>query len=312
MRLWLHRGVTDLAELHDELRPLMFSIAYRMLGSVAEAEDVVQDAFLRLHTTTTAGTRLDSPEAFATTVTTRLAIDALRSARVKREQYVGSWLPEPLLADSEADPSWRIEMDETVSIAFLSVLERLSPLERAVFVLREVFDYGYGDIAAVIERSEQTCRQLMSRARRHLAQADTRREDSAAQRDELASRFFAALRQGDVAGLERLLVADAVFYGDGGGKAPAISHPIQGRGQVVRFILGLLRRGAELDARTEPAEANGMPALRLVNASGELLGVMAVEVVDGHVRSVLNQINPDKLRHLGRVGDLTALMRGEA
>lgn len=299
--------MTDLAASHDELRPLMFSIAYRMLGSVADAEEIVQEAFLRMHKTTDGGEVLQVPDAYATTVTTRLAIDALRSARRRRETYPGSWLPEPIL-DDDADPAHHLELDDTVSIAFLAVLERLSPVERAVFLLREVFEYEYRDIAHVVQRNEANCRQLFTRARAHLAEDRPRFNPSPEQRAELASRFFAALRDGDVKGLERLLADDVAFYGDGGGKAPAIAKPLHGAGRVARFLLGLMRWGTRLDGRVVPVLANGDPAARLESTNGELLGVMSLEIVDDQIRAIRNQINPDKLHHLGPVGDMRALM----
>jgi RNA polymerase sigma-70 factor (TIGR02957 family) len=300
--------MTELAELHDDLRPLMFSIAYRMLGSVAEAEDVVQEAFLRMHKTTLAGTHVESPDAFATTVTTRLAIDALRSARMRREQYAGPWLPEPVADDALANPAHRVELDETVSVAFLLVLGRLSPVERAVFLLREVFGYGYDEVSAIVGKSEANCRQLFSRARRHIDDAGTRFDPSPARRAALAEEFFAAVRDGDLAGLERMLAEDVVFYGDGGGKVAAIAHPLSGRVQVIRFVLGLFRRGRLLGVGVEVMRANGQPALRLVGPDGELYGVLSIAVVDGQVAAIHNQINPDKLQHLGHVGDLNAFM----
>jgi RNA polymerase sigma-70 factor (ECF subfamily) len=300
--------VTSAVLDHDRLRPLMFSIAYRMLGSVAEAEDVVQEAFLRLHRSALRGEDVDSPDAFAATVTTRLAIDALRSARRRRELYVGPWLPEPLL-DSDADPAHRIEMDETVSFALLLLMERLSPVERAVFVLREAFGYGYGEIAGIVDRSEANCRQLLRRARAHLAEGDARFDPSAQRRSALSSAFLSAVRAGDLASLERLLADDVTFYGDGGGKAPAVTRPVQGAVAVARFLAGLSRQGAQLDVELAAAEANGQPALRLVGSDGALLGVMVLRVVDGAIATIYNQINPDKLAHLGPVGDLTGLLR---
>ena len=299
--------MTSAALQHDRLRPLMFSIAYRMLGSVAEAEDVVQEAFLRMHRSRLGGTEVGSPDAFATTVTTRLAIDALRSARRRREVYVGSWLPEPLL-DSDADPAHRVEMDETVSFALLLLLERLTPVERAVFVLREVLGYGYAEIAEVVGRSDANCRQLLRRARAHLAAEDARYDPSPESRGALSEAFLAAVRGGDVASLERLLADDVTFYGDGGGKAPAVTKPVQGAVAVARFLAGLSRQGARLDVELAVAAANGQPALRLVGSDGALLGVMVLRVVDGVVATVYNQINPDKLAHLGPVGDLAAML----
>ncbi|AKU18378.1 RNA polymerase sigma-70 factor [Luteipulveratus mongoliensis] len=297
--------MTDLAVEHDQLRPLMFSIAYRMLGSVAEAEDVVQDAFLRMHES---GVDASSPDAYATTVTTRLAIDVLRSARHQRETYVGSWVPEPLLA-ADPDPSHRIEMDETVSVAFLIVLERLSPLERAVFVLREAFDYPYPRIAEIVERAEASCRQLMTRARQHVHDAQPRFPADDGRRTAIAGAFMEAVRSGELGALERLLAEDVTFQGDGGGKAPAISKPLRGRTQVARFLGGLLRQGARLGAVVEAVEANGQPSVRVSSADGAVLSVLSVEVAGDEVVAVHNQLNPDKLRHLGDVGNLYELLR---
>lgn len=300
--------MADLSGVHDELRPLMFSIAYRMLGSVTEAEDVVQESFLRMHQRLGAGDGAESPAAYATTVTTRLAIDALRSARRRRERHVGPWLPEPLPGTDDADPAHRIELDETVSLAFLVVLERLSPAERAVFVLREVLDYEYADIAHVVDKSEANCRQLLARARRRIDEARPRFEPSTHHHAALTRQFLTAVREGDVAGLEELLAADVVFHADGGGKAPAIGAPMHGRARVARFLTGLFRRGRPMGVRMEATTANGQPALRLLTSEGALLGVLGLAIVDGEVVGLRNQINPDKLAHLGRVGDLTAMM----
>jgi RNA polymerase sigma-70 factor (TIGR02957 family) len=300
--------VTDLAAAHDQLRPLMFSVAYRMLGSVAEAEDVVQDAFLRMHKSMLNGGRPESPEAYATTVATRLAIDTLRSARHRRETYVGSWLPEPLVESDGDDPAWQIEMDETVSLAFLVILERLSPVERAVFLLRDVFGYGYADVARVVGKSEANCRQQLRRARRRIDAARPRFEARSEEHRALTERFLTAVREGDVGGLERLLADDVVFHADGGGKAPAIQEPLHGVTRVARFLTGLVRRGEPLGVRMEPALANGQPALRLLGPDGVLLGVLGLEIAGGQVVALRNQINPDKLAHLGTVGNLNALM----
>ncbi|MGH9250185.1 MAG: RNA polymerase sigma-70 factor [Acidimicrobiales bacterium] len=288
--------MTDLAARHDELRPLMFSIAYRMLGQVSEAEDVVQDAWLRMQTDETV---VRSPEAYVTTVTTRLAIDQLRSARARREAYVGAWLPEPLLTTpTDADPAARAETADTVSMAFLVLLESLSPVERAVFLLREVFGYGYDQIAAVVEKSEPNCRQIFARARARVDERRPRFEVSRAHRDELARRFFAACEQGDMPGLERLLADDVVFYGDGGGKAPAVRQPVEGRVQVLRFLGALLRQGAAQGARIEPVEVNGQPGAQLIGGDGRLVSVLALDIADGHIQAMHNVLNPDKLRHL--------------
>lgn len=292
-----------------ELRPLMFSIGYRMLGSVTEAEDVVQEAFLRLHASAPDGVR--SPEAYAVTVTTRLAIDALRSARHRREQYVGAWLPEPLVASEEANPARQIEMDETVSVAFLVLLERLSPVERAVFLLREVFGYQYSEVAAVTGRGEATCRQVFRRARQHIQHGRIRFQVSAADRDRLAGRFFAAARDGDLAGLEAVLAEDVVFYGDGGGRAPAVRKPVRGPGQVARFILGLAGQASRLGFRLDSMAVNGQPGAMVSSPDRGILAVLSLEIRDDRITAIYNQINPGKLGHLGTVGDLTALLAGE-
>jgi RNA polymerase sigma-70 factor (ECF subfamily) len=275
----------------------MFAIAYRMLGSVAEAEDVVQDAFLRLHRA--AGTDVASLPAYAATVTTRLAIDHLRSARVRRERYVGSWLPEPLLtAGAEDDPAARAELTDSISMAFLVLLESLSPVERAVFLLREVFGYGYDRIAAIVERSEPNCRQIFLRSRARIQQRRPRFEPSRQRRDELARRFFAACQTGDVAALEQLLADDVICYGDGGGKAPAVSAPVTGRVQVTRFLLGNLRQLARQRLRVEPVEVNGQPGARVVAPDGTVSAVVALDIAGGRIRALRNVLNPDKLGHL--------------
>jgi RNA polymerase sigma-70 factor (TIGR02957 family) len=299
----------DLAHVHDELRPLMFSIAYRMLGSVAEAEDVVQEAFLRLHRKGQEGVDVGNPEAYATTVTTRLAIDTLRSARVRREEYVGPWLPEPIVTD-DADPAYRMELDDMVSTAFLVLLEALTPAERAVFVLREAIRYDYADIAAVVGKSEANCRQLFARARKRIDDDRPRFDASREQRDRLAEQFLAAVGSGDMAGLERLLADDVVLVADGGGRAPAIQRPMTGGLAVARFLLGLVRRGEGLGVRLDLVEVNGQPGLRTRASDGALLGLMTIDVQHGRIARLSNVINPDKLGHLGVVGDLTALLTG--
>ena len=309
----------DLAARHDELRPLMFSVAYRMLGSVTDAEDVVQEAFLRLHQRAGAGPAVDNAEAFATTVVTRLAIDTLRSARRRRERYVGTWLPEPLPDDAQAvvaghsaaDPAERVVREESVSLAFLVVLERLSPLERAVFLLREVFGHEYAEIAVTVDRTETNCRQVYSRAKRRIADAETRFAPEPERAEQLAAQFLAAAEGQDLAGLERLLAEDVVFYADGGGKAPAIKAPLHGSLTVARFVVGLVRQMARRQARLEPTAVGGHPAYRLLTADGQLLGLLALHIDDGRVTSLRNQINPDKLRHLGDVADMRALLEAE-
>ena len=298
----------DEGDAYRELRPLLFSIAYRMVGSVSEAEDLVQEAFLRLHRALADGAEIVSPKAYLSAVTTRLAIDHLRSARVRRERYVGAWLPEPLVTGAEADPASHAETADSLSLAFLVLLERLSPLQRAVFLLHEVFGYGYAEIAGLVGRSEDNCRQIAARARRHVEDGRPRFESSRRQREELARRFFAAVEQGDTEGLVGLLADDVVMYGDGGGKAPALATPVHGAERVARFLLGLARRGAGAGIRVRPAEVNGHPGLLAIDPDGRLLGVLALDIADGRVQTVRSIVNPDKLRHLGPVGDLSALL----
>ena len=234
----------------EELRPRAFAIAYRMLGSVSEAEDVVQEAYLRLHRAEQEGERIESPRAYLSTVVTRLAIDQLRSARARRETYVGEWLPEPLLADPEADPARQAEVADSLSLAFLVLLESLSPEQRAVFLLREVFDYPYERIAEIVGKSEANVRQLAVRARRHVEERRTRFDASREQREQLADRFFAAAQEGDLPALEALLAEDVELHGDGGGKVPALARALFGRSRVARTLRNWLRTGARMGGVT--------------------------------------------------------------
>jgi len=284
----------DEGDAYRELRPLLFSIAYRMVGSVSEAEDLVQEAFLRLHRALADGAEIASPKAYLSAVTTRLAIDHLRSARVRRERR---W-----------SMASHAETADSLSLAFLVLLERLSPLQRAVFLLHEVFGYGYAEIAGLVGRSEGNCRQIAARARRHVEAGRPRFESSRRQREELARRFFAAVEQGDTEGLVGLLADDVVMHGDGGGKAPALATPVHGAVGVARVLLGLTRRGTAAGIRVRPAEVNGHPGLLAVDPDGRLLGVLALDIADGRVQAVRSIVNPDKLRHLGPVGDLSALL----
>ena len=301
----------DEGDAYRELRPLLFSIAYRMVGSVSEAEDLVQEAFLRFHRAVSGGEEVESAKAYLSAVTTRLAIDHLRSARVRREQYVGDWLPEPLVTGEAEDPAVQAETADTLSLAFLVLLERLSPVQRAVFLLHEVFGYGYAEIAGLVGRSEDNCRQIAARARRHVEAGRPRFEASRRQREELARRFFAAIDQGDTEGLVGMLATDAVLHGDGGGKAPALAGPLHGAERIARFLVGLARRGRGAGIGYAPAEINGHPGLLTLDPAGRLVGVLAVDIADGRVQTVRSIINPDKLRHLGPVGDLTALLGGD-
>jgi RNA polymerase sigma-70 factor, ECF subfamily len=277
----------------EELRPLMLSIAYRMVGSFSEAEDIVQEAFLRLHE---AG-EVESPKAWLSTVVTRLAIDHLRSARVRREQYPGTWLPEPVLADPAPDAAVRAE---SLSMAVLVLLERLSPVERAVFVLREAFDYGYDEIAEIVGKSPANVRQLAVRARRHVDERRPRFEPSREQREELARRFIAALWEGETEPLVEMLAEDAAFYGDGGGKAPAIGRPVHGAEAIARMLVGFRRVAGRRGDSIRRAEVNGQPGLLGFDAEGRLIAAMSMEVSDGVVHAIRSAVNPDKLAHISR------------
>ena len=309
------RGVTDIGreELLDELRPRSFAIAYRMLGSVAEAEDVVQEALLRVHRALERGEQIDSPRAYAATVTTRLAIDELRSARSRRERYVGEWLPEPILTDSRDDPARQAEMADSLSLAMLVLLETLSPEQRAVLLLRDVFDYGYDEIARIVGKNEDNVRQLASRARAHVEQGRPRFQTSREQREELAHRFFAAVQDGDLAGLESLLAHDVVLTGDGGGKVPALARPLSGRSRVARALINWVRIGARIPgASMRPVEVNGTSGALLLDGDGRLLAVWALEISGGEVTGLNSIVNPEKLRHLGAVGDVRSLLEAAA
>jgi RNA polymerase sigma-70 factor (ECF subfamily) len=313
-------GVTT-QEAFEGLRPLMFSIAYRMLGSVGDAEDVVQEAFLRYHEAVSTGTVVASPKAYLSSVTTRLAIDQLRSARVRRETYVGEWLPEPLVtpvgAPPEAtvapapgaDPADHAALADSLSMAFLLVLERLSPLERAVFLLHDVFDYSFDEIAAMVERSPAACRQLAVRARRHVAEGGPRYEPSAAERERLADRLVAALAGDDVDGLVALLAEDVVVLGDSGGVPPTWPRPIVGREKVVRLLSSLWDQMAEAGVTIERVDVNGQPGIVGRDAAGRLTNVMAFDIVDGRVSVVRGIIARGKLGHLGPLADVQAMWR---
>jgi RNA polymerase sigma-70 factor (TIGR02957 family) len=296
--------------LLDELRPGAFALAYRMLGSVSEAEDVVQEALLRVHQALDAGVQIASPRAFVATVTTRLAINELRSARARRERYVGEWLPEPVITDGQDDPARHAETADSLSLAMLVLLESLSPEQRAVLLLHDVFDYGYPEIAGIIGKSEDNVRQLATRARRHVQQHRPRFRTTREQRDELAARFFAAAEHGDLAGLEALLAHDVALTGDGGGKVPALARALRGRDRVARTVINWVRRVARLPGVSlRPVELNGGPGALFLDAQQRLIGVCAIDIVDGRITSISGIVNPDKLRHLGPVGDFTSLLR---
>ncbi|OKJ74698.1 RNA polymerase subunit sigma-24 [Streptomyces sp. TSRI0107] len=291
-------------EEFEELRPLLFSIAYRILGSVGEAEDAVQETWLRFDNSPT---RPRSTKAFLSATVTRIAIDVLRSARVRREEYVGPWLPEPLLSDPYEDPERSAELADSVSMAALLLLERLSPLERSVFVLREVFAFGFDEIAAAVGRSEAACRQLLVRARRHMRAGRPRFEADRQERQELATRFFDALRSGDVEGLRELLSADVQLVGDGGGKAPQLSRAVVGAENVARLLASVYPLMARIDVTFEPREVNGQPGAVFRDRDGRVLHTMVLDMLGGRIQSIRSVINPDKLSHLGPVADAWAI-----
>ena len=294
-------------ELLRELRPVAFGIAYRMLGSVAETEDVVQEALLRLHGALDAGEGIESPRAYVGTIATRLSIDQLRSARARRETYVGEWLPEPLVTD---DATSQAEMADSLSLAFLVLLESLSPEQRAVLLLHDVFDYGYDEIAKIVHKSEDNTRQLASRARRHVEERRPRFESSREQRDELARRFFAAARDGDLGALESLLADDVVLRGDGGGKVPALARSLHGRSRVARTLRNWVRQGARIAGMAmREVDVNGRPGVVITDGDGRVVSVMALEIARGQVTAVSSIVNPDKLRHIGAVADVRALLK---
>ncbi|WP_405918121.1 RNA polymerase sigma-70 factor [Streptomyces sp. NBC_00728] len=293
-------------EEFEELRPLLFSIAYRILGSVSEAEDAVQETWLRLDRSTTPPT---SAKAFLSATVTRVSIDVLRSARVRREEYVGPWLPEPLLSDPYEDPERSAELADSVSMAALLLLERLSPLERSVFVLREVFAFGFDEIATAVGRSEAACRQLLVRARRHMEAGRPRFEADRQERQELAARFFDALRDGDVGALRNLLAADVQLVGDGGGKAPRLARDVVGADNVARLLASVFPAMARVEVTFEQHEVNGQPGAVFRAPDGRILHTLALDVLDGRIRAIRSVINPDKLGHLGPVADVWAVDR---
>jgi RNA polymerase sigma-70 factor, ECF subfamily len=309
---WTVVGTADAvaAETFEQLRPLLFGIAYRMLGSVADAEDIVQEAFLRYHRALASSPAVESPKAFLSAVVTRLAIDQLRSARVRREAYIGPWLPEPVLTDpvapgpAAAGPAEQAEHHESLSMAFLLLLERLSPAERAVFLLRDVFGFGYGEIAGIVGLTEANCRQVAHRARQHVTEHKPRFDASARQRDDLARRFFAIVEgDADLSGLVGLLAEDVTVYGDSGGTKPSWPQPIHGRDNVLRLVAGLVRQGSVLGATSRRVQINGQPGALFYDRAGRLISAMVLDISDGAIAAVRSIIAPGKLGHLGPLSD---------
>jgi RNA polymerase sigma-70 factor (ECF subfamily) len=269
------QGSVDVTQISDAdleaLRRQGFAVAYRMLGSVTEAEDLAQEALLRL---TSQEKEIDEPAAWITTVVTRLSINVLRSSRVRREAYVGPWLPEPLLEDAAPDPADRVELADSLSLALLVLLERLSPLERAAYLLREIFGYDYVQIAGIIERTEANSRQLVTRARRHVEANRPRFDPDEQLRDALLDRFLAAAEEGDLSGLEQLLAEDAVLYADGGGKVLASPEPLFGAGLIARFMAGVaaVRRSSGGAFEDRPVRVNGQPGRIMFGPSDQPFG----------------------------------------
>jgi len=294
------------AEEFEQLRPLLFSIAYRLLGSVSEAEDAVQETWLRYQASPA---QPASAKAFLSAVVTRISIDVLRSARVRREEYVGPWFPEPLLTDPYQDPERSAELADSVSMAALVLLERLSPLERAVFVLREVFAFDFPEIASAVGRSEAACRQLAVRARRHVDAGRPRFEADRREREKLAAQFFGALREGDVDGLRKLLAADVQLAGDSGGKTPALPRSIIGAEKVARVLTSFFPWLVRIDVTMEPREVNGQPGAIFRDRDGKVLFTLTLDVLDGQIQTVRSVSNPDKLGHVGPVADAWAAAR---
>jgi RNA polymerase sigma-70 factor (TIGR02957 family) len=303
--------VTDREQLLDELRPLAFSVAYRMLGSVSEAEDIAQEALLRTHRALDGEETIASPPAFVTTVTTRLAIDELRSARARRELYVGEWLPEPIVTDASDDPARKAETADSISMAMLLLLESLSPEERAAFLLHDAFDYPYREIAPIVGKSEANVRQLASRARRHVTEHRPRFQTTREHQNELARRFFNAADTGDLAELEALLAEDVVLSGDGGGKVPALARSVQGRSRVAHTLSNWAKARSHIvgGITFQMVEVNGGPGALLLDAQERIAGVLSLEIVEGRIQRVMSVVNPDKFAHIGAVTNLGEILR---
>ena len=280
----------DAAATFAPLRPRLARIAYRMLGSVAEAEDIVQDAYLRWHGTDR--TAVADAKAFLSKTVTRLCLDHLKSARVKRETYIGPWVPEPMIEPSEPD-----EADE-ITLTLMMALERLSPLERAAFLLHDVFGQAFDQVAQAIDRDAAACRQLASRAREHVRAAKPRFPVSPSRGADIAKAFFDASRSGEVGPLQALLAKDVVLYSDGGGKRTAALNPVHGDANVARFFAGIARKPeGKLPMQYWEAIVDGLPGLVVVQ-NGEVMHTMALEIDDGRITAIYVVRNPDKLRHV--------------
>ena len=282
-------------QVFDRHRPLLFAIAYRMLGSSADAEDILQETFIRWQQAP--DFRIESPRAMLVTILTRLAINHLQLARFQREEYFGNWLPEPLVTGPRQNPLSSFEIDESISLAFLLLLERLTAMERAVLVLREVFDYKYSEIASILEQSESNCRQILRRARQHIKDHRTRFDTSQEHRKELLRKFSEASLHGDLEGLVALLSRDAVFYSDGGGKAPALPRPIHGAANIARGVLEGLRKLVPKNLVRRPAEINGQSGI-ISFFDGRPFSVFTLDIRDGLISRVYVVTNPEKLKRI--------------
>jgi RNA polymerase sigma-70 factor (ECF subfamily) len=284
----------DHAALFEEYRSYLFAIAYRMLGAVMEAEDIVQETYLRWRQVDL--DEVASPKSYLASITTRLCIDHLRSARVRREQYIGPWLPEPLVADPGERPAQSLALAESLTMAFLVLLESLTPEERAVYLLREVFGYGYDEIAAIVDKSEAACRKMVSRARNYLAARRPRYTVTPEESRQAVAQFMEAVYEGDMGGLMNVLDADVVWTSDGGGMRGVARRPIAGADNVARFALGLAA-SAPPGVLVRPARVNGGPGV-LIDIDGRPYAALAFEVAAGRITAVRAVVNPEKLRHL--------------
>ena len=288
-------GDQSQVDVFHQHRALLFSIAYRMLGSVADAEDMLQETFLRWQKASDVEIR--SPRAFLATVITRLCINQLQSARAKREEYFGQWLPEPLMTGQATEPRVLSGIDDSLSTAFLVLLERLTPVERAVFLLREVFDYEYAEIAGTLGQSETNCRQILSRAKQHVKEDRPRFDASPREKESLLQQFLEATSNGEMQGLLALLSKDVVLYTDGGGKATAVPNPIYGADHVARFFLSTPGQLVTASIVKRIAQINGQPGI-VTYLQGRPFGVLTLDVVDGRIRNIYIVRNPDKLQRL--------------
>ena len=282
-------------QVFESYRPLLFSIAYRMLGSAMEAEDMVQETYLRYRDVPDED--IQSPKSYLSTIVTRLCLDQLKSARNQRVNYFGTWLPEPILTGKT--PGTIANQHESISMAFLVLLESLSPIERAIFLLREVFDYSYAEISEIVDKSEANCRQYYHRARQYIHERRPRFEPDPDEQKKLVSGFLQALEAGDVDGLTKVLADEVVLYGDGGGKVPSVRYPVGGREKVVQLLLSFYRR-ASADLHIEIAEVNGAAAM-LCWSQDELILVTAFTMTQKRIRAIYNLLNPDKLAYLYRL-----------